>query len=197
MEEPRTQKSMCVTPYTCLSLSKMLVLLKHYTSLQLTFRLFWIICSVTEIITLLKSGSLFLLLLVFSLRNDMNERSFQEPASCVCEQVCVCVSLNYSLDFDFQADCVTQSCDQVAPLSTHWWMWNQKHLCILVRELSAHVNMHIDILCCCSFHFDNYVNGSWAYFIAVHFNPLDCTNSKRCVIFPTTRLKEMCSTKGH
>lgn len=42
-----------VTPYTCLFLSKMLVLLKHYTSLQLTFRLFWINCSVTEIITLL------------------------------------------------------------------------------------------------------------------------------------------------
>lgn len=58
VEEPRTQKSMwergnVVTPYTCLFLSKMLVLLEHYTLLQLTFRLFWINCSVTEIITLL------------------------------------------------------------------------------------------------------------------------------------------------
>lgn len=44
--------------------------------------------------------------------------------------------------------------------------------------------MHIHILCCSSFHFDNYVNGSWVYFITVHFNPLDCTNS-------------MCSIKGH
>lgn len=38
----------------------------------------------------------------------------------------VSVPLNYSTEFDFQVDCVTQSCDQVAPPSAQWWMRNQE-----------------------------------------------------------------------